>query len=632
MSGMATGTPGPVVETLRKYIPFDQMAPEYLALLAERLRLAFYAKNEVIARPEDGLAHTLRIIKQGRVQGFPPGTGAQEAVWDKGPGEVFGMDALMGRRSTQTLHVAVEDTFCFELGRDDFDLLMEHSSVFRDYMTGGTRAMEQSLRREMQSTSFTQVAGDLPLTAPLRSFIRRAPVTCRLDTPIFDAFQSMNAEHVGSVVVLDGAGRPQGILTLRDVLPRVIIPHRPLETPIAGVMSPHLITLGPDATAADAAILMAQRGVAHLCIVEDGQLTGVVSERDLFALQRVGMVHLTRAILAAPDVPALALAAESVHKLVDQMMAQGVAARPLVRIITTLNDHTAIRVIHLMLAQSAGGLPKFTWLAFGSEGRREQTLKTDQDNGIVFEAPAGASAEEARRALLPVASRINQALADVGFPLCIGNIMAGNPECCMSQSEWEGRFADWIDQGNPEQLLKANIFFDFRALTGDTAPAEALWDGITRRTTRNARFLHQLTANALQNRPPLGLMSDFQLASGGAHPHTLNLKLQGTSPFVDGARILALRHGLRETNTQDRLHAVAGLGAIPQDEAEMWSESFAFILLLRLRLNRRQAHEGLALGNHQDPNALNELDRRMLKEAFRQSRKLQSRLALDYAL
>jgi CBS domain-containing protein len=499
-------------------------------------------------------------------------------------------------------------------------------------MTSGAQVMEQLLRREVQSVSISRVSEDLPLSAPLRSFVRRAPVTCRVDTPVYETFKAMASERVGSVVAVDGDGRPRGILTLRDVLPRVVLPRRPLETPVSEVMSPDPISLPADAAAADAALLMAQHGVAHLCLVDDGRLVGVVSERDLFALQRVGMVHLTRSILNAPDLPSLARAAASIHALVDQMMAQGVTARPLVRIITTLNDHTARRAIDLELAESGDGLPAFTWLAFGSEGRKEQTLKTDQDNGMAFDAPPGAATEEARAALLPLAARINQALAQCGFPLCPGNVMAGNPQCCLSRVEWQRRFTDWIDQGSPEHLLNANIFFDFRPVFGDAARADELWDWIAAKTPHNARFLHQMTENALHNPPPLGLLRDFHVAFGGAHPHTLNLKLQGTAPFVDGARVFALRHAIRETNTQERLRAAAALGVLPADEADAWSESFALILLLRMRHHRRQAHQGLALDNHVDPNELNELDRRILKESFRQARKLQARLALDYAL
>jgi CBS domain-containing protein len=382
----------------------------------------------------------------------------------------------------------------------------------------------------------------------------------------------------------------------------------------------------------DAAVLMTRRGIAHLCVVENGLLVGVISERDLFALQRVGIVQLSRSLQTAPDVPALATAAAHVHVLADRMLAQGLSASPLIQIVTALNDHTARRAIELVLAQAGTGLPRFAWIAFGSEGRQEQTLKTDQDNGIVFEAAPGAATEAARAALLPLAERINAVLAQCGFPLCAGNIMASNPECCLSEAEWQRRFAAWIDQGNPESLLRASIFFDLRPLYGEAALADALREWLCRAVPENPRFLHQMTENALQNHPPLGLVGNLVLESGGDHPGTVNLKLHGTSPFVDGARIFALRQGLPETNTQARLLAAGNSGTVPAEEARSWSESFAFILLLRMRQQNMQAAKGLRPHNHVDPDALSDLERRILKEALRQARKLQRRLALDYAL
>ena len=144
-----------------------------------------------------------------------------------------------------------------------------------------------------------------------------------------------------------------------------------------------------------------------------------------------------------------------------------------------------------------------------------------------------------RAELLPLAEKINQALDACGYPLCPGNIMAGNPECCLSVEEWKNRFGHWIDHGTPEHLLKASIFFDFRSLYGDRAPVEELQAWVANRVTTNSRFLRMMAENALRNGPPLGLVHDFVVESGGEHPHSIDLKLRGTTPFVDGARLLA---------------------------------------------------------------------------------------------
>ena len=234
--------------------------------------------------------------------------------------------------------------------------------------------------------------------------------------------------------------------------------------------------------------------------------------------------------------------------------------------------------------------------------------------------------------MLPFAKRINQALDECGFPLCRGNIMAGNPECCLSLEEWKARFQHWIEHGSPEHLLKASIFFDLRTIYGEPAPADELQDWVAQRVANNSTFLRLMAENALRNRPPLGLVRDFVVASGGEHPHTIDLKINGATPFVDGARLLALANGITDTNTMARLRATAVAEAVSADEAEAWCDAFAFIQLLRMRSHQQQERAGQSLDNHIDPDTLNELDRRILKEAFRQARKLQTRLALDYQL
>ena len=477
-----------------------------------------------------------------------------------------------------------------------------------------------------------RVSGDTSLAAPLRSLIRRPPVSCRRGTSVREVLGVMHAQRIGSMVVVDDAAAPVGVFTLHDVLSRVAVPLLDQGRPIDEVMTPNPATLRSEQPAHDAALVMASKGFGHVVVVDQGRLTGVLSERDLFALQRVGVVNLSRSIGSAPDVATLKRFGDDIHRLADQMLAQGASVEQLTQMIATLNDLMTRRVISLCLAE-AGRVPQFTWLSFGSEGRHEQTLRTDQDNGIVFELDTGGSAEGVRRTLLPVARRINEALAACGFELCPGNIMASNPECCLSVDEWRQRFAQWIEQGTPDHLLKASIFFDFRPLWGDPAPAEALRDFVMEKVPKNPRFRRQMAANALRAEPPLGLIQDFSLSGTGDRAGTIDLKMNGTTPFVDGARILALTSGVRETNTLARLRGCADRKAIRQEEAAAWCDAYAFVLLQRMRTHQAQQRAGrLPADNRLDPGDLNELDRRILKEAFRQARKLQSRLKLDYQL
>jgi len=367
-------------------------------------------------------------------------------------------------------------------------------------------------------------------------------------------------------------------------------------------------------------------------VADGGRLAGVVSEKDLFSLQRVGVTQISATIRAAGDLDGLRRAGEDIRQLGHNMLAQGVGAEQLTQILSTLNDLLTLRVIELECAAGGPCRHSFCWLAFGSEGRLEQTLATDQDNGIIFAAEEGEDPGPIRAGFLQMAERINRALDACGFPLCRGGIMAMNPKWCLSLEEWKGVFGRWIEAGDPEALLNASIFFDFRPLYGQAGLAEALRDWLLARTTATPRFLHQMAANALRNRPPLGLVRDFVVASEGEHADTLDLKLNGATPFVDAARVFALAAGSGATGTAARLRAAGPRLAVPEAEIEAWIAAFYFIQMLRLRRQHEESEEGRAMDNRINPDRLNDLDRRILKEAFRQARKLQARMAMDYKL
>ncbi len=621
----------PVIEFLVRHAPFDRMTPAHLETLARRAQLAFYARGETITDPAQGVSERFFIIKQGRVRGeIEPG--GEHDAWELHAGECFPIGALLSRRPVRMAQRAVEDTFCFELPRDVFDKLYADSPEFQDFCSRRLASMLDRTLITLQATITARISGEAPPDAALSSLLRRSPVTCPPGTPLRAALAIMHAEHVGSMVVADAAGRPLGIFTLHDLLARAAQKEFSFDTAIEQVMTSKVTALAPSDTVHAAALVMARESIGHVCVVEKGRLRGVVSERDLFSLQRIGLARLSRIIAKAPDIASLARHARDIHRLIDQMLAQGISVTQLTQIIALLNDHVTRRAIELVLAESGAPDLSFTWLSFGSEGREEQTLKTDQDNGILFVLPRGRKADGLRKTLLPLAQRINTVLDDCGYPLCTGNIMASNPECCLSLDEWKARFSHWIDHGAPEHLLKASIFFDFRTLTGDDAPVAELRQWVGKQAAGNPRFLRQMAENALRNEPPLGLVRDFVLESGGAHDRELDLKLRGITPFVDGARLLALAHGVDATNTHARLRAVARTGELPEAEAEAWCDALSFIQLLRMRNHQRQERHGEALDNFINPDALNELDRRILKEAFRQARKLQTRVRLDYQL
>lgn len=615
-----------------KHAPFDRMERPHLLWMLERMQLAYYAKEELIASPQQGIASHFFVIKQGLVRGA---TQTQpDAVLELHEGECFPVGALLARRAVTSEYRAEEDVFCFELSAKHFHELSELSAVFKDFCTRRIAALfeqsAQSLQAQLSQLSIEQQS----LTSPLSSIIRSTPVTCTPNTPLRKALQMMRDAHVGSMIVLDNAQHPLGIFTLRDLLERVVLENQSIDQPISQTMSRQLVTLPPSALAFEAAMVMAREGFRHVLVTEsNGTLRGIVSERDLFSLQRVGLRQLGTSIRQAGNIATLISLSADIRKLTHNMMAQGVAAEQVTQLISTLNDLLTTRIIELEcitagLQQPNACQTEICWLALGSEGRLEQTFYTDQDNGIIFNVAAGETADSMRQRLLPVALRINNALASCGFPLCCGGIMASNPKWCLSREEWQHTFANWIDHGSPEDLLNASVFFDFRSLYGNATFARELRAWLSKKISATPRFLHQMAANALRNRPPLGIVRDFVVGQS----HTLDIKLNGITPFVDAARILSLASGGSTTNTVQRLRDIANLLNIHNAEIEAWIEAFHFLQTVRLMHQYECVKQGIVMDNRINPKQLNELDKRILKEAFRQSRKMQSRLSMEYDL
>ncbi len=621
------------MEFLQKFPPFNQMDTAHLAFLVEHCQLRFYAEGDSIIKPSDGPVEHFYIVKQGRVHGERPHSARRgtETTFEITAGECFPLAALIGERATRTEHLAAEDTFCLLLAKHAFIKLFAVSNPLRDFALRGVSSLLDQVNQQVQLRAVETLGAQYSLDTRLGELAMRQPIGCAPDTPLRDAVRLMHEQHVGSIVVLDPADKPLGIFTLRD-LRRVVADGVDLAQPIGNLMTPNPFHLAPDASAFDAAIAMTERHIAHVCLVEHEKLCGVISERDLFSLQRVDLVHLARTIRHAGKVETLAGLRSDIRLLVDRMLAHGASSTQITHIVTLLNDHTVCRVIELTLEEMGDpGIP-FTWLCFGSEGRREQTLHTDQDNGILFEASDAAEAAAIRERLLPIAREINQRLAQCGFTLCKGNIMAGNPELCLSRQEWSRRFAGFVLEATPENLLGSSIYFDLRTIWGPDEGCEQLREELLRRVASNSLFQKMLAENALRQRPPVGRFRDFVVARSGADKDTLDLKVQGLTPFVDGARLLALANGIGAVGTLERLRALIAKGVIDALDGAAYEEAYHFIQQTRMQQHQLQARDELPYSNRVDPDHLNHLDRRILRESFRQAQRLQSSLAMRYQL
>jgi CBS domain-containing protein len=303
----------------------------------------------------------------------------------------------------------------------------------------------------------------------------------------------------------------------------------------------------------------------------------------------------------------------------------GIAAT---RLVSAFNDRLTARLIELAARRHRLPPVSWCWLALGSEGRHEQTFLTDQDNGLIFSAANEQEATALRQLFLPFAQEVNQRLADCGFALCNGQIMAGNPAWCLSFEEWRIQFIDWIRRPEPMALLHASIFFDLRPLYGDFELGERLRTLLLSMTMATPSFLHLMASNALQAEVPLNFRGEPSVDENDA----VDLKKFGSRIFVDAARIFALAAGGRALNTAERLREAGAVGGLQAGEIATAEAAFGHVLRLRLGQQIEASARGETVGYGLKPAALNEMDRVILREVLKQARRLQQRLKLNYSL
>lgn len=468
--------------------------------------------------------------------------------------------------------------------------------------------------------------------AQLRALARRDPLVVTPESSLRETLYQFSQRDADAAVIADRvSGLPLGLVTLRDMLHLISFEHGSLDDPVAVHMTGAPLSLAADAPSHRAKVLMAKKGVNHLILTEqDGRWCGLITQADLLGLRAGGSESLIDTINAARDIDAMTIAADRVRQRGAELFRTGMGVEALCLWMSGLNDLISMRIIELI--EDEFDLPpvSWCWLVFGSEGRLEQTFATDQDNGILFVPPDAQSTDAVRDALLPFAQAVNQALHHCGFERCRGDIMAGNPQWCLSAAEWQQRFAAWLQVPEPEAVLNSVIFFDFRPLYGNTEPVDQLRAWLIRTAPEHGRFFHALAEQALSVAPPLGWAGQFSFDRNRDFPHTIDLKLQGARYFMDAARLWALKEGCWATSTAERLRTT---GVVrhrrPEDIA---AEIEAFHLIQRFRINQQLQTQDPDAVNRVDPDDLNELHRLMLKESFKQARKLQSRLRQEFSL
>lgn len=469
------------------------------------------------------------------------------------------------------------------------------------------------------------------LFLPVGQFCRSEVVTCGADEPLVAVALIMQTRNISSVVIADG-GVPVGIVTDRDLRNKVVARGLdPRTLLVRAVMTSPLVTVGEDEFLFEALHQMSSRGIHRVGVIDHiGRLIGIITDTDILRLQARSPQQLLRDIEEAGGIADLRALRQRIQTLVVHLVATGVHTRDLVRLIAHLNDRLLLRLIALLRETRFPDLPqRFAFVVLGSEGRREQTLATDQDNAIIYAdglAPGEVQLIEAFAEEL-----INQLIA-VGVPPCPGGIMAKNPEWQRSLGGWAELLGKWLASPTPEHILTGSMFFDLRTIYGDPTLERSLKERVAVWLKNEPQFLRYAAANVLRFAPPLGWFGRIRVERAGANRGLLDIKKAGIFALTEGIKVLALEAGIVNGGTRDRLQALVDAKVLGRVQADDLETSLNFLVHLRLRGQVAAIREEQEPTNFIDLKQLNRMERGRLKLALEGVKTFQKFLNLRFQL
>lgn len=450
-----------------------------------------------------------------------------------------------------------------------------------------------------------------------------------LDATCQEAAVLMRDLGVSSLIV--EASPAPGIVTDRDLRTRLVAEGLPPSTPVSEVATVPARTIDPGATVLAALLEMVGRGIHHLPVRDGEQVVGMLSSGDLHQLGARSPMGLRVAVDRATDVDAVAAVVAGLSSTVEQMLEGGTRPEAVARVVATFTDRVQARVLELAFAaleaDGHGGVPSaYGWLAFGSQARREQTLHTDQDTGLLL--PDGLS-EQAHAWWARCTAWVVDALERCGYPRCHGGVMASEPLWRHDVSGWRDRLGGLVHHPSEHHLLESAIAFDCRTVAGDL-DAVRLLGPVVSQARGNEVFLARLARVAVSHRPPLGFLGRVTVERSGEHVGRFDVKKGAMLPIADLARLVALARGGHEVATDERLAAAVADGVLSADLGATLRAGYELATGLRLEHHVAQRAAGEEADNWLDPDALSPLDRSQLRETFKAVRTAQEAMASRY--
>jgi CBS domain-containing protein len=593
-----------IAQFLVEHPPFNLLSYEQVRLIAERTQIEYFAAGKDILVEGGRQSAFLYIIRRGSVDVLREDAQGVHVLDTYGEGDFFGSLSLIRKQPPVYTVRTREEMLAYLIPARQFEHVLRENPEVADFFTlSKVKRLDKALQAHQEqnpSELFRLRMHDL-----MRKALMVEPYTSVRTTA-----QRMREIDTSCAVVTT---EPIGILSDRDLRNRVVAEGLSESTHAARVMTSPVLTLSAESLAFEGLMMMLERNIHHVPVTRDGQIVGVVTHTDLLREQSRSPLLLPRMLEQARTHADLQAYSNQVELTAWTLLQSGAQVSDIGHMVAIAHDSLLKRVVSD--AEEALGKPPcpYTWLVLGSQGRLEQTIRTDQDNAIVYADDAPQWADVYFRDL---AQQVVDTLVMCGFPRCPGDIMATNQRWRQPVRVWKNYFEDWIARPDEEALMWAATFFDYRSIAG-TLDVEPELRPVIRQARGQKIFLARMTRAALRQSPPLGFFRNFVLERSGPARDLIDLKQRGVALIVDLARVYALEAGSAETNTMSRLKSAAQQASLSKQGAEELISAFELISLYRLRHQFQQKRANEEVTNHLHVSQLSKLEQRNLKEALR---------------
>jgi len=578
---------------LRQVHPFDTLLPGELSRVAKSMDIHYFKPGDRIFMPGEVPGYYYILIK-GAVQQ----TINESDVTVYREKDAFDAPALL-KNSLQGTYTAIEETICFALEKSLFLDLVHTTLSFETYYL-------QDIKQKLDATLNKDINKELAsfMVARVKESFVRTPVRVASGITVKEAATVMATERCDALLV--DRDSETGIVTNTDLRDKVLLGSAPLDAAVGTIASWNIVSVGPEDFLFHAMLLMTEHGIDRVAVKQEGRVTGLLEQVDLLSAlsHRSHLIHVR--IQNAKSIEELIPAADDLVYLVKSLQERGVRVRHITKLLGELNAKLYRRTFELTVPEEYR--KRACLFVMGSEGRREQVLRTDQDNGIIL--PDGMAADMA------VGEAFNDALDRLGFPPCPGGIMAKNPQWHMPLKEYQDNLYRWLNPPTGESLLKLAILFDARAVAGNRELLGQLKQYLLEQISSDAGLMAHFAKGTLMFDTPLSLFSGF-VTEKKSHKDELDLKKGGIFPIVHGVRSLALEKRLTMTNTIERIKALSDAGVLDRETATELIEAFNYLLTLRLERQLQTSALGQQPDNYINPARLSKLQRDALRDVFK---------------